>query len=228
MIDAVLIEWEEVLADTAGARRDAMLRALSEEGIQLDAYSYAEHCAGKTATAGATAVLAHLGRVDPSLADLIALRATRAFAERIGKGFTLAPGATKFVERAQAGSRVAVVTSATRSETEFALRLAGIDSAVSTVVSSDDTHDEAPSAGGFELAIEHLARVRPLHRERVVALVASSSAVRAARAAGMRAVAIGTPAHVAIDADGAADSLDGLTLADVARLSGLAAPDKRS
>ena len=115
MLDAVLLEWEGVLADTTVARREAMRRALADEGVQSDA----------------------LGG-DPALADLVALRATRAFAERIGKGLVLLPGARAFVERVQIASRVAIVTSATRAETEFMLRLAGLDGAVATIVSADD------------------------------------------------------------------------------------------
>src|SRR6185369_13324043 len=70
MVDAVLLEWEGVLADTSVARREALLRALAEEGVQYEALE-----------------------TDPALADLVALRATRAFAERIGKGLVLLPGA---------------------------------------------------------------------------------------------------------------------------------------
>jgi beta-phosphoglucomutase-like phosphatase (HAD superfamily) len=201
MLDAVLLEWEGVLADTTLARREALLRALADEGVEYEA----------------------LGS-DPALADLIALRATRAFAERIGKGLVLLPGARAFVERVQIASRLAIVTTATRAETEFVLRLSGLDGAVTTVVSSDDALD---GAAAFERAITHLARVRPVKRDHVVALASASPALRAARATGVRTIAVGAPAHVAIDADGALASVDGATIADLIRLSGITTLERR-
>ena len=201
MVDAVLLEWEGVLADTSVARREALLRALADQGVEYEALE-----------------------ADPALADLVALRATRAFAERIGKGLVLLPGARAFVERLQLGSRVAIVTSATRAETEFILRLAGLDAAVSTIVSSDDMLE---GSAAYERAIGQLARVRAIKRERVVALATGSPALRAARATGVRTISVGAPAHVALDADGALAAIDGVTIADLARIGGIATVEHR-
>jgi beta-phosphoglucomutase-like phosphatase (HAD superfamily) len=219
MLDAVLLEWEGVLADTASARRDALARALSAEGIALDTAACSTLRDDEWPDDAVASVLAQLGRADPTLAELVALRATRAFAERLGQGFVLLPGAREFVERAQVAARVAIVTGAMRAETEFMLRLAGLEDAVSTIVCSDDVLDAHTA---FERAIEQLSRRRPLHRDRVVAIAMTSSALREARAAGVRTVAIGAPAHVAVDANGAVDSIDGLGLSDLARVAGIA------
>jgi beta-phosphoglucomutase-like phosphatase (HAD superfamily) len=201
MLDAVLLEWEGVLADTSVARREALLRALADEGVQYEDLE-----------------------ADPALADLVALRATRAFAERIGKGLVLLPGAREFVERVQLASRVCIVTSATRAETDFVLRLAGLDAAVSTVVSRDDMLE---GAAAYERAIGQLARVRRIRRDHVIALASTSPALRAARATGVRAIAIGAPAHVALDADGAIATVGGVTIAELARIGGIASMEHR-
>ena len=205
MVDAVLLEWEGALADTAVARREALARALAEEGVQHDAL-----------------------RLDRTLADLVALRAARAFAERLGKGFVLLPGAREFVERAQLGSRLGIVTSASRAETEFVLRLAGLDGAASIIVTADDALDAPPSPEMIEHALQHLSRLRPLRREHVVAMASTSPALRAARAAGVRTIAVGAPAHVAVDADGAVSAVEGLVLGDLARLGGIATKERQS
>jgi beta-phosphoglucomutase-like phosphatase (HAD superfamily) len=102
------------------------------------------------------------------------------------------------------------------------LGLAGLDGAVSTIVSADDVLDAPPAHTAYERALEQLSRRRPLHRDRVVAISPTSVALRAARAAGVRTVAIGAPAHVAIEANGAVDAIDGLSLPDLARLAGIA------
>jgi beta-phosphoglucomutase-like phosphatase (HAD superfamily) len=190
-----------VLSDTTVARRDALVRALADEGVEFEALE-----------------------TDPALADLVALRATRAFAERIGKGLVLLPGAREFVERLQLGSRVAVVTSATRAETEFVLRLAGLDAAVSTIVSSDDMLE---ASAAYERAIAQLVRVRPIRRDHVVALASTSAALHAARATGVHTIAVGAPAHVALDADGAVATIDGVSVAELARIGGIPTMEHR-
>ena len=59
--------------------------------------------------------------------------------------------------------------------------------------------------------------------DRVVVLAATMPAIRAAREAGLRTVAVNAPAHVALEADAAIGSLDGLTLDAVDALLGIAA-----
>ena len=215
MLDAVLLDWEGVLADTTDARQEALVQALAAEGIRHD----------ETAGDAAADALALLRHADPSLAGLVASRATRAFAERFGRGFVMRPGAREFVERAQLAAPLAIVTCATRAETEFMLTLAGLDVAVTTIISADDGLDAPPSAAPFAQAIAQLSRRRPLQRARVVAIACTSVALRAARAAGLRTVAIGAPAHIAVDADGAVDSIDGLRPADLGRLAGIPASE---
>ena len=111
--------------------------------------AYAVLCDGRSVQSGAEEVLAHVGRTDPTLADLVALRATRAFAERLGKGFVLLPGVREFIARAQLSAPVGLVTTATRSETDFVLRLADLDGAIATVVSADDSLHAMPHAGAL-------------------------------------------------------------------------------
>jgi beta-phosphoglucomutase-like phosphatase (HAD superfamily) len=221
MVDAVLLEWEGVLADTIAVRRDAMLQALREESVDFDPERLAECCDGLDVTSAARAATKSTGRDDVVLAELVEMRARRAFAERIGKGLTLYPGAKSFAERLAVGARTAIVTSASRSETAFVLRLAGLEAATSTVLTSDDTTETAPSPALYRKAIEQLGRVRAVRPERTVALVASSRAIRAARAAGVRTVAVHVAAHVAVEADGIVSSLMTSTLDDVSRAAGI-------
>lgn len=227
MVDAVLLEWEGVLAGTFVARRDALLRALADEGVAIDETVVMTECRGRTTHAATTMLLARAGHTDPTLVELVALRATRTFAERLGKGFVLLPGARDFIERVQSSAPIGVVTCATRAETEFMLGLAGLDRAVTTIVSADDGVAPPPSSATFDRALENLARRRPVQRERVVALAPTARALRAARAAGVRAIAVCSPAHVALDADGAVESIDGLTVGDLAALSGISMLERR-
>lgn len=221
MLDAVLLDWEGVLADTRDARREALRRAFGDEGIPVDdaVLAAAEDMTRANAVAH---VLRLAGRRDPTLADLVALRASRAFAERLGKGFVLAPGARAFVEHLRVRALVAVVTSATRAETEFVLGLAGLDGSIATIVSADDTADW--DTGSTHLAaVARLGRGRSLDPRRVAVLAQRPAVLGAARCAGLRTVAVGAAAHLALTADGAVDGIDGLTVSDVARIAGVTA-----
>jgi beta-phosphoglucomutase-like phosphatase (HAD superfamily) len=223
MVDAVLLEWEGVLADTGAARRDSLLRALADEGVLLSAAAYDACCEGADVHGAASAALASVGRPDATLAELVALRAGRSFTERLARGFSLQPGAAELVAGAAHRTRIAIVTGASREATEVALRLSGFESAVAWVVSADDVLVPPPAPELYDRAMAHLARRHGLARDRgaVVALAHRSAALLAARGAGARTLAVGAPAHVALYADAAVHGLAGLTLETIATLVGV-------
>jgi beta-phosphoglucomutase-like phosphatase (HAD superfamily) len=225
MVDAVLLEWEGVLADTRQARRDALRGALAAEGISHTLSDDDEQLRGLGVSAAVGTVLRHMGLVDPALADLLVMRATRSFAERLTAGVVLVRGTVPFVERMQSRTRVAIVTRATRGETELILRSAGLEDAVTTTVCCDDVECASPSARAFGRALDQLARVRRLEPLNVVAVVDAGPAIRAARTAGVRVLAVGAPFHEAMEADAAVDTLDGETLDGWVALVG--SPDGR-
>jgi beta-phosphoglucomutase len=224
MVDAVLLEWEGVLADTGAARRESLLRALADGGVLLSAAAYDACCEGADVHGAAAAALAGAGRSDPTLAELVGLRAGRIFTERLARGFILQPGAVEFVAAVAPRARIAIVTGASRAETDVALRLSGLDSVVACVVTADDVLVPPPAPELYERALAQLARRRTISRERgaVVALAQRSAALIAARAAGVRTLAVGAPAHVAVEAMAAVSGLSGLTLEAIASLLGLA------
>jgi beta-phosphoglucomutase-like phosphatase (HAD superfamily) len=204
MADGVLLDWEGVLADTGDARRDALRVALAAEGLNPD-----DEARGRSFHAAA--VRAAGGLADPTLVDLIVARARRELAARLAQGFALNSPATRFIEGAQLRGPVVVVTSAGRAETDAALRLAGLLDTFAAIVTADEVSD-APSREAFERALVHLARRRPVRRDRLIVLGTTRAAFRAAREAGLRSVAVGVAAHVAVEADAAIASLEGVTV----------------
>lgn len=219
MLDAVLIEWENVLVDTSSARRDALVRAFAEEGLCFDQSRWFTECHGYPLEGAVASALSHAGQADEPLAELLVMRASRAFAEQIGKGFVLLSGARAFVEQAQLSAPLGIVTFATRAETEFVLRLAGLEGAVSTVVCATAVEE---ARGTYERALKQLSMRRSTRSDRTVAFAHIALALRGARAAGVRTVAVGAAAHDALEADGVVASIDGLTLTEIARVAGVA------
>lgn len=188
MPDAVLLEWEGVLADTGSARREALLRALADEGVPWTAAAYDARCGGLDVRAAAATALAGAGRDDATLAEIVALRAGRAFSDWLGHGFVLMPDVVPLVEAIAPRTRLAVVTRAGRAETAIALRLSGLDRSVGIVVTADDVTDLPPAPALYERALTQLSRRRPVRADRVVAVVRAQAAIAAAHAAGIRTV----------------------------------------
>ena len=222
MADGVLLDWEGVLADTADSRRDALRSAFTDEGIAFDDAAYEHQGAGRSVHSAVVRLLGR-GAADTTLAALVALRAERAFAARLAQGFAIDPAAARFVELAQLRAPVVIVTAAGRAESDAALRLAGLHDSCAAIVTADDVGGDAPAPASYELALAHLGRRRVVKAERVVALATTMPAIRAAREAGLRTIAVNAPAHVALEADAAVASLEGLTLDAVDALLGIAA-----
>jgi beta-phosphoglucomutase-like phosphatase (HAD superfamily) len=218
MVDAVLLDWEGVLADTGPARRDALLRVLADEGVPCTAAAYDDCCGGLDVQAAAVAMLARAGQNDPTQAELVALRASRLFVEQLAGGFSLAPGAASFITALEPATRLAIVTRARRPETDLALRLSGLDGSFATVVTSEDVLDQPPAPALHAQAVELLSRRRTVQPARAIAMASATPVVRGARAAGLPVLAVAAPAHVALEADAAVDGLEGLTLDAMTRL----------
>ena len=60
-----------------------------------------------------------------------------------------------------------------------------------------------------------------MRRDHVIALATTSPALRAARDAGVRTIAVGAPAHVALEAHAALPFLAGATVDDLDALLGI-------
>jgi beta-phosphoglucomutase-like phosphatase (HAD superfamily) len=226
MADAVLLDWEGLLTDTTESRRAAIALALAAEGVALDEDAYDDRFAGRSLRSIVAAALEWRAG-DDTLVELVTLRAQRELAARLAQGFVVEPDVMRFVEHAQLRAPVAIVTAAGRDETDAALRLAGLRDSFSAIVSADDVSGDAPSRAQFDVALSHLERRRAssLSRDRVIALATTRPTILAAREAGIRTIAVGAPAHVAVEADGAVGSLAGGSLDLLDALVGI--PTKR-
>ncbi|HJU76208.1 MAG TPA: HAD family phosphatase [Gemmatimonadaceae bacterium] len=220
MIDAVLFEFDGVLADTARARGDALRSTLREDGINLTPDEFREHCAGRSFPEGVRAALDMKSvKLDETGIDLLVLRTERAYSAVVGKGVTLSDGVPQVIERLAGSVRLGIVTRAQRSDVDFVLSLAGLDHAFACLVTGEDVTTGKPSPAPYRVALERLSRLRVTRASSCVALEDTLVGIRSARAAGLRAVAVGAlPAHVAMEADGLLQGISGLTLASLQRL----------
>lgn len=221
MVDVLVLELEGVIVETSAFRRAALASALAGAGMHLDGDEWLELGAGRAMSTAVNAVLARRGaRHDATAAELLALSADRAFAEAFRGGLTLRPGASSMLARVEGRTRLAVVTRLTRAQVEQVLALAGLEHAFESIVAAEDVIEPKPSREGYELLLDRLTRRRPLRRDRTIALEDGIAGIRAARAAGVRSLAVGAvPVDQAMEADGYLPTLDAVTLEDLARLA---------
>lgn len=212
---AVLLELEGVIVRTHALRREALRGALAEDGVALSSVAYDDVCHGMSVRAAVRAC--HDSEdvpADETAIDLAVLRAEKAFAASLAAGATLADGAVDGLTSLHARARLGIVTRATRREAELMLSLAELAWLFEVVVASDDVPlAPKPAADPYARALASLARRRSIDPRRVMALEDGRDGIRAARAAGLRCLAVGEmPAFRALDADGYLPSLRGVTL----------------
>lgn len=97
------------------------------------------------------------------------------------------PGVRDLVEALRGKARLAVVSGTWRENVTTVLEASGLDGAFVLIVAKEDVARSKPAADAYRLALRKL-KVPP---EEAVALEDSPSGLEAARAAGVRAVAVG-------------------------------------
>lgn len=221
MIDAVLFEFEGVVADTRAARRRALLDTLREDGVGLSESEYIEHCAAMPVRAAVRAAFA-LRKVarDEVAIEIGAMHAERRFADLVETGLSLVDGAVDLIESLHGQARLGIVSRASRTEIEATLVLAQVDHSFEFLIAGDDPFQPKPSPAAYLGALDRLARRRAVPRKNVVALEDGPVGIRAAKAAGMRCAVIGSvPVHLALDADAFIPSLVGQSAATLDALT---------
>jgi HAD superfamily hydrolase (TIGR01509 family) len=214
---SLLLELEGIVADTIAARRLALAEALAAIGRALLDDEIA-HAADGHAAARAASIAARALSLDTTDEELIALRADRAFEERVGRGVSLIPGAREAVQTLAARLRIVVVTRAPSRAADRILALGDLDSVVAGVVAAEHVLAPKPSPSGHARALGRLARVGAGEPGRVVAFEDAPDGIAAARDAGVLAVGVGPGARDASEADAWLASLAGVNYDAVVQL----------
>jgi len=213
MFQAVLFEIEGVLADTHAFRQRALQEALAHDGVRISDSDY-EGCADLPVRDAAAAAYRFAGApADDTALDLATLRAERRFSEFLTLGFSMVDGARELVAHLAGRTRLGVVTRANRREAEMILALAGLEFAFECVITSDAVAAVKPSPEPYLAAVRTMSRLREVRAPQVLALEDGTAGIHAARAAGVRCLAVGhLPAHRAMQAEGLLPTLRGHTL----------------
>ncbi len=192
---AVVFDFDGVIVDSEPLHFRLFQRLLGEEGVELTREQYDAIYLGMDDRECFTEALTRHGKtaVLPKVPELIE-RKSALLMSTIADHVPLLPGAVDFV-RALATSRpLTICSGALRREIEAILKQAGILSCFAGIISAEDVSHGKPNPEGFTKALALLNRSQnpapPIAPASCLAIEDSLAGIEAARAAGMRCLAV--------------------------------------
>ena len=193
MTEALLFDFNGVIADDEEQHREALNTVLAEGGISLTREQYYSEYLGRDDRTSLMEAFRRAGR------PLATVRLERLLAEQsriyqrlIDRSLSLVPGVADFVPRAAERFRLGLVSGARRGEVETVLDRAGLRSHFEVILAAEDVPRGKPDPAGYLAARAALDRRRPLAARSCVVIEDSLRGLEAARAAGMRCAMLTT------------------------------------
>jgi len=218
LIQAIVFDFDGVLADSEPLHLRVYQELLEPQGIHIDQATYCARYLGFDDEGVFQQIAADYKLLlgDEEIELLIEEKARR-FEKLVSGRNVLYPGAAPCVRRLGAAWPLGIASGALRDEIELMLRGAGLREAFRFIVSSGDTEHTKPAPDPYLRAAE-LHEVPPVA---CVAIEDSHWGLQSARAAGMRTIAVTHtyPRDTLTDADVVVDSLDEITAGFVKRLA---------
>jgi len=223
-LQAIVLDFDGVIADTEPLHFQACREVLAPFGVTLTAAEYAEHYIGVADRKAIVDMgLAHGLEIDDALLDKLIARKAEVLRSVLNNARPMYPGVATLLKAWAAEVPLAIASGALRSEIEGVLAAGGISDAVRVIVSANEVRRSKPAPDVYLKALELLSPyVDGLVPARCVAVEDSRWGIQAARAAGMRSVAVTTsfPRPELGDADLVVDALPALTLDILGALCG--------
>jgi beta-phosphoglucomutase len=183
--DALLFDFDGVLADTERVHQRAWNQTLEPLGIQLDWEYYLKNFVG-VADEVALRDRLHLGDTDGLVS-----RKQAFFRQGMAESQPVLVDTVRMLEEVRGVYRLAVVSSSYKSEVEPALVLAQIRPCFELLITGEDVRNFKPSPEPYLLAAERLGARRPLVIED------SDAGVASGRAAGFEVLRVSAVENVA-------------------------------
>jgi beta-phosphoglucomutase len=222
-LQAVIFDFDGVIADSEPLHLRAFQQALAEEGIALDRAEYFARYLGYD-DVGMFAALARdraLAMSDRHITALVTRKGEK-LQTMLNGGEVLFPGAAGFIRAAAAAVPIAIASGALRHEIVEIIEGAGLEDLFTTIVASGDTPESKPSPAPYLLAFKQLEQASGFNLDpaRCVAIEDSVWGLESARRAGLRCVGV-TTSYAADQLTGAelvVDGLQALTIPALERL----------
>ena len=194
-IQAIIFDFDGVIANSEPLHLKAFQEALAEEGITLTSDEYYSRYLGYD-DVGLLQALVRDRDVPASgrwVTSLVELKGAK-LQQMLNTGGVRFPGAAAFIRAAARELPIAIASGALRHEILEILDGANLTSQFSVIVASGDTPESKPSPAPYMLAYE---RLKPfvdgeLDRRRCIAIEDSRWGLESARGAGLRCVGVTT------------------------------------
>jgi beta-phosphoglucomutase len=227
-LQAVIFDFDGVIANSEPLHLRAFQAALGEEGIRLSAGEYYGRYLGYDDVGMFQRLASDRGLVwnERQVAALVARKGVK-LQELMHAGAVLFPGAAEFIRQAAAAVPVAIASGALRHEILEIVGAAGVGDLFSVVVASGDTEESKPSPAPYRLAFARL-RERSgldLQARRTVAIEDSRWGLASAQGAGLRCVGV-TSSYPAHELPGAELTVGGLADLELEALDDLCALER--
>jgi beta-phosphoglucomutase len=192
-VRAALFDFDGVLVDSEPVHFRAMRDSLLPEGIAIERDEYAGHYMGYDDREAIRRALERHGVVGgPERVHAVAVRKASGYG-RLMAEIPFLPGAQPLVRALAARVPVGIASGARRTEIEGILTAAGLRDAFAAIVGAEDVRQGKPHPEPYLAAMALLASRAPdLRPEQCVVFEDSVAGVAAARAAGMKVVAVTT------------------------------------
>ena len=211
-LQAVIFDFDGVIADSEPLHFRAFQQTLAEDGLELSPREYYARYLGYDDVGMFQAFGEDRGvPMDAARVAGLVTRKGRALQALLGSGSVLFPGAIEFVRSAAGAVPIAIASGALRHEIDEVIAAAGVAGLFSAIVASGDTPESKPSPAPYRLAFERLqeAAGATLDPRRCVAIEDSRWGLESARGAGLRCVGV-TNSYAADELTGAELVVSGL------------------
>ena len=217
-LEAVIFDFDGVLANSEPIHLRVYQILLSEEGLSLASREYYERYLGFDDVTAFEALAKDKGLdVSGERMEALIARKTEVFQGLVRTGDVLFPGAATCLRAVAGAVPVAIASGALKHEIEMILDGAGLLELVPVIVAAGDTPRGKPAPDPYARALERLTRRagRRLDPARVVAIEDSRLGLQSARAAGLRTLGLTTsyPAEQLLEAERVAPDIGHVTLA---------------
>lgn len=189
MARATLFDFNGVLVDDEHVHLACFREVVRPLGIEITDEAYKERYLGFDDVGAFTAMLADAGQPDRSperVARLVEAKKPLYLAHARAGGLRVFPGAADVVRRCAVRGPVGIVSGALAAEIDLALGLMGVRELVTFVVPAERVTACKPDPEGYRIALELLGN----GNDDTIVIEDSVAGVQAAKAAGLRCVAV--------------------------------------
>jgi len=217
-LQAIVFDFDGVIADSEYLHLRAYQQVLAPEGISISNEEYFERYLGYDDVGVFTALLKDKGvPLDEGRMKQLVERKGERYESLAAAGEMLFPGAADFIRTAAAAVPIAIASGALTHEIEEVLDRAGLRSFFPVIVGADQTTRSKPDPEPYQTAFARLRSItgQDLIPWRSVAIEDSRWGLLSARGADLRCVAVTNTyaaAELSADAELVVAGLQGLTL----------------